>query len=84
MSRILAIELLLGLFLLSACATPTAEELAEKEYKRADDLIQAKEDYEHRRQQCENMRGVMTIPRYSTSARQDHTAYEYKMAQCRR
>jgi aminoglycoside/choline kinase family phosphotransferase len=82
--RILALELLLGVFLLSACATPATDGVADKEYDKENELLLAKEDYEHRRQQCEKMRGVMTIPRYSTNSRQEHTASEYKMAQCRR
>jgi len=84
LSRLLATELLLGLFLLSACATPSAEDLAEAEYNKEDALLLAKEDYERRREQCENVRGIMTIPRYGSSSRKEHTASEYKMAQCQR
>ena len=84
LSRILALELLLGVFLLSACATSATDGDSDKEYDKENELVLAKENYERRRLQCEKMRGVMAIPRYSTNARQEHTASEYKMAQCRR
>jgi len=78
------VELSLVVCLVTACAVPTATEMADKEYDKENELILAREDYERRRDQCESMRGVMTIPRFGTTARQEHTASEYKMAQCQR
>ncbi len=67
---------------LSSCAILTEEERAEREYKREDSLILAREEYQRKTVSCRKNGGVMQFTKFSSSRLAAITVSEYKMAQC--
>ena len=79
----IACSLIAAMFLVSAsCATVTPEKSAEREYKRENALVLAREDFVRRSESCTRRGGAMQITKYSSSRIKKYTAHEYKSARC--
>jgi len=68
--------------LLSACATLTEDERAERRYERENSLVLAREEFERRKLDCMAAGGIIQITRYASTNLRRFTAREYQRAQC--
>ena len=67
---------------LAACTTVAESARDEKSYDREDRLLQAKDDFQARAEQCKKTGGIMYTRQHYSSRLHEMDAHDYRTAEC--